>query len=53
MGGPSGPTLSGPIAVIWNKSVGPEGPPARAEAAPSAADLTGSGGNCARRVTNL
>ncbi|WP_428995462.1 DUF6053 domain-containing protein [Lysobacter enzymogenes] len=28
MGGPSGPTLSGPIVPIRSKRVGPEGPPA-------------------------
>ncbi|WP_428992774.1 DUF6053 domain-containing protein [Lysobacter enzymogenes] len=29
MGGPSGPMLSGQAAAIWNKSIGPEGPPTR------------------------
>ncbi|WP_430539121.1 DUF6053 domain-containing protein [Lysobacter enzymogenes] len=35
MGGPSGPTLSGPIALATgNKSVGPEGPPTTAQVRP-------------------
>ncbi|ALN58298.1 hypothetical protein GLE_2950 [Lysobacter enzymogenes] len=38
MGGPSGPTLSGPVAVSWNKSIGPEGPPTHTQA------VRGSGG---------
>ncbi|WP_425479347.1 DUF6053 domain-containing protein [Lysobacter enzymogenes] len=32
MGGPSGPTLSDPVAKIRPKSVGPEGPPTKAKA---------------------
>ncbi|WP_428992738.1 DUF6053 domain-containing protein, partial [Lysobacter enzymogenes] len=29
MGGASAPTLSGPVAADWNKSVGAEAPPTR------------------------
>ncbi|WP_425479350.1 DUF6053 domain-containing protein [Lysobacter enzymogenes] len=29
MGGPSGPTLLFPVAALWHKSLGPEGPPTR------------------------
>ncbi|WP_428995165.1 DUF6053 domain-containing protein [Lysobacter enzymogenes] len=31
MGGPSGPMLFFQASVIWNKSIGPEGPPTRAK----------------------
>ncbi|WP_394538234.1 DUF6053 domain-containing protein [Lysobacter enzymogenes] len=30
VGGPSGPTLSGQVAAIRKKSIGPEGPPTTA-----------------------
>ncbi|WP_394541460.1 DUF6053 domain-containing protein [Lysobacter enzymogenes] len=31
MGGPSGPTLFAQVAAaVWNKSIGPEGPPTTA-----------------------
>ncbi|WP_425606411.1 DUF6053 domain-containing protein [Lysobacter yananisis] len=32
MGGPSGPMPFAQVAANWNKSVGPEDPPARAQA---------------------
>ncbi|MFK3757241.1 DUF6053 domain-containing protein [Lysobacter enzymogenes] len=31
MGGSSGPTLLSRIAAMWNKSVGPEGPPTKTQ----------------------
>ncbi|WP_394539468.1 DUF6053 domain-containing protein [Lysobacter enzymogenes] len=30
VGGPSGPMLFSQVAAIWNKSIGPEGPPTTA-----------------------
>ncbi|WP_428992865.1 DUF6053 domain-containing protein [Lysobacter enzymogenes] len=56
MGGASAPTLLSRIAAIGAESVGTEAPPTKAEPRRRRwhrRDLTGSGGNCAPRVTNL